>query len=101
MRITCIYFFECPFSQGCWLFLDIHWDTSLNFRARQLFGLTIFREIIIMAMWAIWTQRNSIIFDATTLSFATWRRNFSDGMKAVTLRAKPLLKDNINSWMIG
>ncbi|KAF8647701.1 hypothetical protein HU200_065341 [Digitaria exilis] len=40
-------------------------------RERERFGLTIFREIIIMEMWAIWTHRNSFIFDNATLSFAT------------------------------
>lgn len=24
-------FFRCPFSQARWLFLDNHWDTSLDF----------------------------------------------------------------------
>ncbi|KAF8665227.1 hypothetical protein HU200_054123 [Digitaria exilis] len=68
-------------------------------RARERFGLTIFREIIIMAIWAIWTHRNSIIFYNTTLSFATWRRTFTKGMKAVTSRAKPLVKESIKTWL--
>lgn len=29
-----------------------------------------------MAMWAIWTHKNGIIFYAATLSFAIWRRKF-------------------------
>lgn len=25
-------FFECPFSNNCWTFLNIYWDTSLDFQ---------------------------------------------------------------------
>ncbi|KAF8692939.1 hypothetical protein HU200_039301 [Digitaria exilis] len=68
-------------------------------RARQRFGLSIFREIITLAMWAVWTLRNGIIFYNATLSFATWRRSFLEGMKAVTLRAKPRVNERINTWL--
>ncbi|KAF8765713.1 hypothetical protein HU200_008216 [Digitaria exilis] len=60
--------FQCQFSQACWIYLGIEWDTSIDhqlmfLRAREKFGSVIFREIIILAMWALWTHRNSIIFD--------------------------------------
>ncbi|KAF8661801.1 hypothetical protein HU200_056756 [Digitaria exilis] len=46
-------FFECPFSQACWIYLGIEWDTTINhqlmfLRAREKFGSIIFREIIIL-----------------------------------------------------
>lgn len=86
------------------LFWDIQWDLSLDFqtmilRARQRFNSVIFREVIIIAMWSIWKHRNSLIFDGASLSFGAWRTIFVDGMKAVSLRAKPLVKDRIICWL--
>lgn len=97
-------FFECPFSQACWIFLGINWDTSLDhqlmfLRAREDFGSIIFREIVILVMWALWAHRNNIIFDGASLSFASWKRNFLSDLNAVTLRVKPLLKDKINLFV--
>lgn len=97
-------FFNCPFSQACWIFLDIQWDLSLDFqtmilRARQRFNSVIFREVIIIAMWSIWNHRNSLIFDGASLSFGAWRTLFVDGMKAVSLIAKPLVRDRIICWL--
>ncbi|KAF8742584.1 hypothetical protein HU200_013586 [Digitaria exilis] len=60
-------FFLCPFSSACWTYLDINWDTTLDFqtimlRARESFGSDIFREVIIMSTCALWTHRNSILW---------------------------------------
>ncbi|KAF8645695.1 hypothetical protein HU200_066123 [Digitaria exilis] len=44
-----------------------------------------------MVMWAIWMHRNSIIFDGGSC----WQRSFVEGMKAVTLRVKPHIRDMI------
>ncbi|KAF8712024.1 hypothetical protein HU200_028854 [Digitaria exilis] len=97
-------FFECPFAGACWIYLDIHWDTSLDFqtmllRARERFDSVIFTEVVIMAMWALWTHGNSIIFYDGFLSFAWWRKTFFEGMKAVTLRVQSPLKDKILAWL--
>ncbi|RCV37613.1 hypothetical protein SETIT_8G077800v2 [Setaria italica] len=97
-------FFNCPFSQACWIFLGINWDTSLDYgqmilKARQEFGKVFFREIVIIACWAIWCYRNNIIFDRASLSFAAWRGLFEKDMKLVTLRVKPSLKDKILLWL--
>ncbi|KAF8659249.1 hypothetical protein HU200_058656 [Digitaria exilis] len=86
--------FGCPFSSACLTYLNIHWDTSVNFQtmilqARVNFHSVIFREVIIMAMWSIWTHRNSIIFD----------ESFFEGMMATTLRVNSQLKDKIVVWL--
>ncbi|KAF8711301.1 hypothetical protein HU200_029324 [Digitaria exilis] len=96
--------FFTPFSSACWTYLDIHWNTSVDFQtmmleARVNFGSVIFREVIIMAMWSIWTHRNSIIFDGGSLSFAWWRRSFVEGMMTVTLRINSHIKDKIVVWL--
>ncbi|KAF8691416.1 hypothetical protein HU200_040555 [Digitaria exilis] len=65
-------FFYCPFSQACWNFLDIHWNTTLDFQLMFLRG----RERIgsfFMATWVLWIHRISIILDGGSLSFANWK----------------------------
>lgn len=66
-------FFTCSFSRWCWTFLGVQWNANLDImemviQARRDFGLKIFREIIIVASWAIWTHRNEVIFDGVPLS---------------------------------
>lgn len=103
MRILCTCSFNV-FSGACWIYLDIRWDTSLEFqimllRARERFDLVISGEVIIIPMWALWTHRNGIIFYAGVLSFANWKRSFVDGMQTVTLWVKPPIKDKLNVWL--
>ncbi|RCV21660.1 hypothetical protein SETIT_4G155300v2 [Setaria italica] len=88
-------FFSCPFSQACWIFLDIAWDLNLPtlnmvIQARERFGSVIFREIVMVAAWSIWCHRNSIVFD---------RASFMEEIKLVTLRAKPAIKEKIKIWL--
>ncbi|KAF8765338.1 hypothetical protein HU200_008715 [Digitaria exilis] len=97
-------FFDCPFSQACWLFLGIHCDLSQDFlhmvlQARQAFGNSIFREVLILAGWGIWCHRNNIIFNNGVTSFSFWRSCFERELKLVTLRVKPVLKDKINCFL--
>ncbi|KAF8671047.1 hypothetical protein HU200_050326 [Digitaria exilis] len=66
-------FFDCPFSQACWIYLGIKWDLSLQpldmiIASRQGIGSTIFREIVIVAAWSLWMTN--------ILSFAKWRTMF-------------------------
>ncbi|KAF8641890.1 hypothetical protein HU200_067598 [Digitaria exilis] len=68
-------------------------------QARVNFGSVIFREVIILAMWSIWTHCNSIIFDGGSLAFAWWRKSFFEGMMAITLRVNLQLKDKIVVWL--
>ncbi|RCV12993.1 hypothetical protein SETIT_2G311300v2 [Setaria italica] len=79
-------FFECPISQACWIFLGINWDVNLPpldmiIQAREQFGNCIFREIVIIASWAIWTHRNGIIFDGLEKSLARWKHSFEEELK--------------------
>ena len=93
-------FFSCPFSDACWTYLGVHWDLSLDFQvmvlhARLQFNSVIFREIFIIGCWSIWCHRNDLIFDGASLSFSQWRRFFVKELQAVTLRAKPRLREKI------
>jgi len=85
-------FFECNFSQACWGSIPISWNLNLPpldmmVNAREKFGSQIFKEIVIIACWTIWTLRNSIIFDNGQCSIPTWRRKFKDEMDLVCIKA--------------
>ncbi|KAF8703419.1 hypothetical protein HU200_032222 [Digitaria exilis] len=74
-------------------FLGVEWDTSIGheltvLHAREKFGADFFREVIILAMWALWIHMNSIVFDGASLSIAAWRRSFMEEIKALTLRLR-------------
>nr|TKW32091.1 hypothetical protein SEVIR_2G147300v2 [Setaria viridis] len=96
-------FFTCPFSLQCWQLLGIAWDFTLStsemiIRASQLFGSTIFREISILECSCIWTHRNSIIFYGRSLSLVRWRQSFKDEFALILHRAKPSLKQELETW---
>lgn len=95
-------FFECPFSQACWTFICIEWNMDVDtlqviIQARLNFGNIIFREVIILARWAILCHRNNIIFYNSVRSFATWRSFFEKEMKLVTLRLNQWIE--ATSWL--
>jgi hypothetical protein len=64
-------------------------------QARLQFDATFFREAFIIGCWALWCHRNDIIFDASRLSFASWKFFFVKELRAVTLRVKTQLEDRI------
>lgn len=97
-------FFYCSFSQSCCATLGISWVLSLPplhmiIQARQDFGRSIFREIIIVASWCIWCHRNSIIFDNGSISLARWKEEFRNELALVSLRARPVVKLSLDKWM--
>ncbi|KAF8711531.1 hypothetical protein HU200_028974 [Digitaria exilis] len=59
---------------------------QMTILARQAFGSSIFREILILACWAIWYHMNNIISDQGLRSFAMWRTTFEKEMKLLTLK---------------
>lgn len=76
----------------------------LLLHAREIFGSLIFGEVIIMAMWSLWTHRNCIIVDEGSLSFAWCHMSFVGGMKALTLRVVLSHRSRIESmfgWVVS
>ncbi|KAF8701225.1 hypothetical protein HU200_033710 [Digitaria exilis] len=87
----CTCSFCAPFSQWCWRFLHIQWDTSLEFmemiiQSRRDFQSKVFSEIIILAVWAIWAHRR-------------WRSIFKEEFRLIIYRAKPSLKLELDDWL--
>ncbi|KAF8765281.1 hypothetical protein HU200_008735 [Digitaria exilis] len=84
-------FFECSFSQWCWRFLNVRWnfnlmDMDMLIQARRDFNSKIFREVVIIATWAIWTHRNE-------------KQLFRDEFSHLLHRAKPTLKLELQTWL--
>lgn len=101
---TCFHlFFECPFSRDCWATMPIVWNLNLSpldmiLQAREEFHNVIFREIVIMACWIIWTTRNSIIFYNGQRSIELWKRNFRVELGLVCTKAKASRSTLISLW---
>jgi hypothetical protein len=55
---------------------------------RERFASLIFKEIVIIASWAIWTHHNNKVFDGASLSCNSFKSFF------LSLRAKPCV-----SWL--
>ncbi|TVU13298.1 hypothetical protein EJB05_40345, partial [Eragrostis curvula] len=78
-------FFLCNFSKQCWNTLDIHWNSQSAFfnmiiEAKQTANLQFFMEILIIAAWNIWKQRNNKIFENKTPSLQAWKKGFKDDL---------------------
>jgi len=96
-------FFDCPFSIACWNSINISWDTNLDpldmvCQARNTFGSTAFRELVITAYWVIWTTRNGVIFYAKSYSLNQWKFAFKEEIGLVCIKAKKKIRDVLLSW---
>ena len=74
-------FFECNFSIRVWNYLQINWLPGNTFEqvflsARKEFHKPFFAEVVILALWHIWKQRNDDIFRKIKPSFRSWKRGF-------------------------
>lgn len=97
-------FFQCPFSEICWNYLNIHWDHSTPFfqtiiKAKEQFNPTFFMEVFAVAAWEIWKHRNACIFRSGNISFEDWKTCFTSTLKLQLLRCKESERDIVCSWL--
>ncbi|KAF8669911.1 hypothetical protein HU200_051092 [Digitaria exilis] len=83
--------FSCSFSTWCWRFMNIQWDLRLSLmeriiQGRRDFRNKIFRELIMVACWALWTHRNEKMI-------------FKEELSLVVHRTKPSLELELSSWL--
>ena len=97
-------FFECQFSQRVWSYLQIDWFSSSDVQtaasaARVGFNKPFFMEVVILACWNIWKQRNGKIFEARRPSFAAWKRDFVHDLSLLGHRIKYKYHSALMAWI--
>jgi hypothetical protein len=97
-------FFECVFSIRIWNYLQIDWSVGDTIEekfihARKEFGKPFFTEVVILALWHIWKQRNGLIFQHTRPSFRAWRRDFIHDVYLHKHRVKQKHVSQLQTWI--
>lgn len=95
-------FFHCNFSVRVWTYLQIEWEPGDSFHqvfdaARRKFGKPFFAEVVILACWHIWKQRNEAIFQKVMPSFRGWRARF---IHEATLHKHRVRSKVLKDWSI-
>jgi Fe-S cluster biosynthesis and repair protein YggX len=67
--------------------------------ARKEFGKPFFTEVVILAAWHIWKQRNGMIFQHTRLSFRSWKRDFIHEISMHKHRIKEKMVTQLQAWI--
>ena len=97
-------FFTCNFSQRVWSYLQIDWSLGSDIQgamsaARRDFNKPFFMEVMIVACWHIWKQRNGKIFQHERPTFARWRASFIHDISLLQYRIKAKFKDSFLAWI--
>jgi hypothetical protein len=97
-------FFECSFSMSFRWALGMEWNTDLTIKdmiaeAKERYNMDFLMEIIITGCWSIWDQRNDAIFNNNTPSLSRCLCKFKAYVKLNMHRAKPSLKERMQSWL--
>ena len=97
-------FFVCNFSYRIWTYLQIDWSLgqdiqSTAVQARKDFKQPFFMEVVILACWNIWKQRNGKIFEDERPSFAGWKRGFVHDISMLEHRIKSKHKQALIAWI--
>jgi hypothetical protein len=97
-------FFDCNFSIRIWCYLQIQWEPGdtfeeIFFAAKRKFQKPFFSEVVILALWHIWKQRNEAIFQGIMPTFRGWRRRFIHDATMHVHRVKAKHSDSFSRWI--
>jgi hypothetical protein len=96
-------FFNCNFSTHIWNYLQIPWYPGNTFAslslAKKSFLGPCFTEIVIIACWCIWKQRNGWIFKNIRPTFRRWRSSFVHEVTMLKHRVKKDTVQMLLSWI--
>ena len=96
-------FFGCNFSMRIWNYHQVDWDYQSGllsvFEAKRGFSGPCFVEIIILACWHIWKQRNKMIFEGIRPSFRSWKSGFVTDVALLKYRVKKCTVPLLSSWL--
>ena len=97
-------FFTCNFSIRIWNYLQIEWQEDNTFegvfhRTRRRFDKPFFTEVVVLASWHIWKQRNEAIFQGVMPTFRGWKRAFIHDATLHVHRVKAKHLDSFSQWI--
>jgi hypothetical protein len=97
-------FFECSFSQSFWWAIGMEWNPDLDLYsmiadAKNRFSHNFMMEIFITGCWSIWEQRNDAIFRGIYPDVQRCVDRFKFFISLNLHRAKPSLKEGMQSWL--
>jgi hypothetical protein len=97
-------FFECNFSQRVWNYLQIDWSLAQDIQgsisaAKLAFRKPFFMEVLMLACWNIWKQRNGKIFRNDRPTFGGWKRAFIHDLSMLGHRIKNKHHDELMAWI--
>lgn len=99
-------FFECPSTTARWYKLNIQWQVQDDIfqtllLQRPTFNSVYFMEIVMLAAWSIWKERNAFIFNNKVPSISAWTAIFTSEVKLHLHRLPthfhPVLMDWLNN----
>lgn len=97
-------FWDCPFALECWDCVTLHRKRGISVMdeimlAFQELPPKFAMEIIIMACWNIWIQRNSKIFKNLPYSFVAWRRQLNVDLLLIKGKIKHKHRETYSTWI--
>ena len=96
-------FFDCPSAVSRWFALGITWEENASvhqkvFLSKQSFIKPFFMEILMVAAWCIWNERNALIFNGKIPNLASWKSAFKKELKDHFIKLKPGLHHSNRCW---
>jgi hypothetical protein len=97
-------FFHCNFSIRIWNYLQIEWEPGPTLEvivtaAMRKFNKPFFSEVVIIALWHIWKQRNDVIFQGIMPSFRGWKSRFVLDLSLHKHRVKEKHVQSLSRWI--
>jgi hypothetical protein len=97
-------FFHCNFSTRIWNYLQIEWEPGPTLEvivtaAMRKFNKPFFSEVVIIALWHIWKQRNEAIFQGIMPSFRGWKSRFVLDLSLHKHRVKEKYVQSMSRWI--
>ena len=96
-------FFNCNFSTRVWNYLQIPWipgnTSEVLVAAKKGFNGPCFAEVVILACWGIWKQRNGWVFKNIRPTFRGWKASFFQEITLLRYRVKQSVYTSLSAWL--